>query len=134
MRGRGLILGMALAALAIASGALFAADGVPRPAVPKGQGEKCVADTAVMRREHMTFLLHQRDATVHEGLRTPRHSLAECLACHAVAGPDARPVGYDSPKHFCRSCHDYAAVMIDCFACHSAKPAERAAPRAEAMR
>ena len=26
------------------------------------------------------------------------------------------------PEHFCRSCHDYAAVTIDCFQCHASRP------------
>jgi predicted CXXCH cytochrome family protein len=133
MRARAAILGISLALLA-ASGGLLAADGVPRPVVPKAQGEKCVAETAVMRRDHMTFLMHQRDETVREGRRGGRFSLADCVSCHAVAGPDRRPVGYDSPRHFCRSCHDYAAVRVDCFECHSALPAERAAPAKAAAR
>ncbi|MHA1164856.1 MAG: Hdr-like menaquinol oxidoreductase cytochrome c subunit [Alphaproteobacteria bacterium] len=92
------------------------------PAPPKGKGDKCVADTAFMRRYHMTMLDHQRDDTVHEGIRTKQFSLKECIACHAVNGPDARPVTIKSPKHFCRSCHDYAAVKVDCFECHASRP------------
>ncbi len=92
------------------------------PQIPKAKGDRCVADTAIMRRDHMEFLKHQRDETVHEGVRTERFSLKECLACHAVEGPDARPVTADSPDHFCRVCHDYAAVRIDCFDCHASRP------------
>ena len=29
---------------------------------------------------------------------------------------------YADPKHFCRSCHDYESVSIDCFECHVSKP------------
>jgi hypothetical protein len=94
------------------------------PAPPKGRGERCVADTAYMRRYHMVELGHQRDETVHEGIRTKRFSLRECIACHAVDGPDAKPVTFESPKHFCRVCHDYAAVSIDCFQCHASRPQE----------
>lgn len=92
------------------------------PAPPKGKGESCVADTDFMRRYHMTVLNHQRDDTVHEGIRTKQFSLKECIECHAVNGPDARPVTVQSPQHFCRSCHDYAAVKIDCFECHASRP------------
>ncbi len=92
------------------------------PAPPKGKGNQCVADTDFMRRNHMTLLDHQRDGTVHEGIRTKRFSLKGCIACHVVNGPDARPVTFKSPKHFCRSCHDYAAVKIDCFECHASRP------------
>ena len=91
------------------------------PAPPKGIGDKCVADTEFMRRYHMTVLNHQRDDTVYNGVRTKQFSLQECIACHAVNGPDSRPVTAESPKHFCRSCHDYAAVKIDCFECHASR-------------
>ena len=99
---------------------------VPTP--PKGIGDKCVADTEFMRRYHMTVLNHQRDDTVHNGIRTKQFSLQECITCHAVNGPDARPVTADNPQHFCRSCHDYAAVKVDCFECHASRPqADKAA-------
>jgi mono/diheme cytochrome c family protein len=92
------------------------------PEIPRGEGEQCVADTDLMRREHMNLLSHQRDETTHQGLRTKQFSLKECVACHAVAGPDAQPVSAKSPRHFCRACHDYAAVKIDCFECHASRP------------
>ena len=92
------------------------------PVIPKGEGDKCVADTPTMRRNHMNFLLHQRDATVREGVRTKRFSLENCLTCHAVKGADGKSVGYEDSKHFCRACHEYAAVRIDCFECHNSKP------------
>ncbi len=92
------------------------------PVIPRGQGESCVADTQFMRRNHMTMLRHQRDETMREGIRGNQYSLKECVACHAVMGPDAMPVTVASPEHFCRSCHDYAAVNIDCFGCHASRP------------
>ena len=95
---------------------------VPVPVIPLGQGEKCVEDTDFMRRNHMSLLNHQRDKTMHEGIRSKQHSLRECISCHAVTGPDAMPVTVSSPRHFCRSCHDYAAVNIDCFQCHASRP------------
>ncbi len=98
---------------------------VPKPA--KGKGDKCVADTDFMRRNHMDMLDHKRDATVHEGIRTKRFALKECIDCHAVEGSDGKPVTVKDPKHFCRSCHDYAAVRVDCFQCHASRPAADAA-------
>lgn len=109
-------VGGAHAAEAAKAGRVF----VPSP--PKGKGDKCVADTDFMRRYHMQMLTHQRDDTVHEGIRTKRFSLKECIDCHAVNGPDGTPVTVESPKHFCRTCHDYAAVSIDCFQCHASRP------------
>jgi hypothetical protein len=93
---------------------------VPNP--PKGKGENCVRDTVFMRANHMNLLMHQRDKTVLEGIRTKQYSLKECVACHAVLDSNGQPVSYQTPKHFCRSCHDYAAVKIDCFECHASKP------------
>lgn len=94
----------------------------PVPHPPRGQGEHCVADTEFMRRNHMTVLIHQRRDTVHEGVRDEKFSLARCLSCHAVQGEDGKPVTYADNRHFCRSCHDYAAVNIDCFECHASRP------------
>jgi hypothetical protein len=96
--------------------------GVPVPDIPRGQGEACVADTAFMRRNHMTLLRHQRDETMREGIRGNLYSLQECIACHAVTGPDGVALTVSSPQHFCRACHDYAAVSIDCFQCHASRP------------
>jgi len=104
---------------------------VPKPA--RGRGDKCVADTAWMRRNHMTALMHHRDEMVHEGIRTKRFDLTGCIDCHAVKGADGKPVTIASPKHFCRTCHDYAAVQIDCFECHASRPeAKTAATTGEA--
>jgi predicted CXXCH cytochrome family protein len=97
---------------------------LPKPA--RGQGEKCVADTDWMRRNHMTVLMHQRDATVHDGIRTRRFSLNGCIECHAVKGADGKPVTAANPAHFCRTCHDYAAVRMDCFECHASRPEAKA--------
>ena len=95
---------------------------VPMPA--KGKGDKCVATTEWMRRNHMDALMHKRDATVHEGIRTPKFALKECISCHAVPGADGKAVTVADPKHFCRSCHDYAAVSVDCFECHASRPGD----------
>lgn len=95
---------------------------VPGPDIPRAKGERCVADTAYMRRYHMTELKHQRDQTMHRGIRTKRFSLKECVACHATTDADGRPIAINAPGQFCAGCHEYAAVTIDCFRCHAAKP------------
>jgi hypothetical protein len=93
------------------------------PKVPRGKGERCVEPTEVMRRDHMRFLLHQRDATVHQGIRTTRHSLQECISCHVQRDEGTgRHVPVNAPGQFCSSCHTYAAVRIDCFECHATTP------------
>jgi hypothetical protein len=92
---------------------------VPLPAIQidKTQGEKCVEPTEVMRRDHMQFILHQRDETMHRGIRTSKHSLKNCVNCHA----DPKTGSVLGTDGFCASCHRYAAVSMDCFACHTDK-------------
>lgn len=116
-----------MASLAVVASAAETGQGaysgrVPVPAIPMGQGDSCVEDIDYMRRNHMNLLKHQRDETMRDGIRNKQYSLKECISCHAVNGPDATPVTVSSPQHFCRSCHDYAAVSIDCFQCHASRP------------
>ncbi|MEW5962306.1 MAG: cytochrome c3 family protein [Pseudomonadota bacterium] len=120
-------LAVALLALVAGGGAGKAGEGVRSTIAPvpaKGRGDKCVADTSFMRRYHMSVLSHQRDDTVHDGIRTKQFSLKECIDCHQVKGADGRAVTVEDPKHFCRTCHDYAAVSVDCFECHASRPGE----------
>ena len=96
---------------------------VPRPAlVPAAKGEQCVEPIDVIRRDHMKFLLHQRDETMRRGIRTKQHSLAGCVDCHAAADASGHVQRVDAPGQFCAACHEYAAVKIDCFECHAATP------------
>ncbi len=118
----GLLLGVTTPGMA-ADGAADENDASPY--IPKAQrryseDQGCVEPTADMRANHMKYLLHQRDATMHEGIRTEQHSLHECINCHVSDAADAPRV--DSEKHFCNSCHTYAAVTIDCFQCHADRP------------
>ena len=108
---------------------------VPMPDIPKAKGDKCVEETAFMRRNHMDILKHQRDDTMRKGIRTKKHSLQGCLDCHAVfeeqiVEDEAKKVAVTikSEKHFCNSCHTYAAVKIDCFDCHNSKPFVKKSP------
>ena len=88
---------------------------VPLPAHTIQKGDQCVEPVEVMRRDHMKFILHQRDKTMHEGIRTTRHSLTNCVDCHA----DTKTGSVLGKEGFCESCHAYAAVKIHCFECHS---------------
>ncbi len=119
-----------VAALVVGFGALIALSppatagdsaGVPKPVIQKAKGEQCVEDTEFMRKNHMKVLTHQRDKTVHEGIRTKQHSLKNCIECHATPNEkgERSVLGKDN---FCQSCHSYAAVKVDCFQCHSSKP------------
>lgn len=104
------------------------AGGAPKPVITKAvKGERCVEDTAYMRRNHMKLLNVHRDRTVLEGVRTRKHSLKGCIDCHAS---EATGSAASAKEDFCVSCHSYAAVKIDCFDCHSTKPQGTAAMNA----
>ena len=111
----------ALAVLLVAAGlSAQAADGrTPRPLVERAvRGAQCVEPADVMRRNHMDYLKHQRDETVHGGVRGAKYGLKECIDCHA--SPATGSVAKAS-TNFCVSCHEYTAVKIDCFECHASK-------------
>ncbi len=114
------LTGVLLVCVGLALGAVpaVAGDGVPLPMPARGTGDQCVEPTETMRRNHMEYLLHQRDDTVHGGIRGTKYALKDCVECHAT--PDPRPeVTAHTLYGFCRECHDYAAVSIDCFGCHT---------------
>jgi hypothetical protein len=120
--GHKLILSFLAMIMLVSSSPVHAADGVPLPKIPKALEKTEKGHAELMRLKHMDLMRHQRDETVHKGIRTKQYSLKACISCHAVPGPDKQPVSITSPKHFCRACHDYAAVKVDCFQCHSSKP------------
>jgi hypothetical protein len=112
-------------AVAVLAAPAFAADSrVPAPTFTISAPGKCVEDTAFMLRNHMELLKHHRDRTVHEGVRTTQHSLANCVSCHA-GKETGRVTG--SKDAFCESCHRYAAVKLDCFECHTDRAAAKVA-------
>lgn len=104
---------------------------VPKPVIEAGQGEKCVENTEFMRKNHMKLLSHQRDKTMHQGIRTKNHSLSGCIECHASRKNDS-VIGSD--QNFCQSCHSYVAVKLDCFECHSSKSRTPAVGQADSAR
>ncbi len=99
----------------------------------KAKAVSCVEPTDVMRKDHMDFILHQRDETMYKGIRTKKHSLKECINCHVPEEKNGKPVNYLTddhklnPEHFCATCHLYVGVVPNCFECHSDNP-EGAAP------
>ena len=97
---------------------------VPLPHATDAKGDKCVRDVDYMRHNHMKLLLHQRDETVHQGIRTTQYSLKNCIECHASQKNNS-VVG--SNDNFCQTCHNYVGVKLDCFECHATKPKGAAA-------
>lgn len=124
---RWLAAGLMLAAASVSADqtAKNTAGRTPLPQINITKGEQCVEPTDVMRKEHMEFILHQRDETMHKGIRTTKHSLKKCINCHA----DPQTQSVLGEEGFCSSCHAYAAVSMDCFSCHTDK-AEKSASRA----
>ncbi|MEK6663438.1 MAG: hypothetical protein AABY73_06185 [Pseudomonadota bacterium] len=117
-----------LAVLLLSVGAYAAtstADKVVRTAKPEividrsKSGDKCVEETSFMRKNHMKLLTHQRDETMHKGIRTEKHSLQNCINCHASTKNNSV---LGSNENFCQGCHTYAAVSLDCWECHASKP------------
>ena len=112
--------------ISIGLSSVLSANELAKPNIPKPlnmvKGDTCVADPQFMRLNHMDMLKHDRDKTVHEGQRDIQYSLKECIACHAVNDEQGKTITVAEPEHFCRSCHDYAAVKIDCFQCHASRP------------
>ena len=116
---RSLLSALARVAL-VASASLAAQSMAGQPVIEPARSGPCVEDAPTMRRQHMEYLKHQRDATVHGGLRGAKYSLKSCVACHASQLTNSVTA---VPTNFCVSCHSYAAVKIDCFECHANQPA-----------
>ncbi len=101
---------------------------VPMPDPPKAKErfspeQACVDSIGAMRRDHGRFLEHSRNDTMHRGIRTLQYSLKTCISCHVKADEAGNyPNVKNGTEHFCRSCHVYAAVSIDCFQCHASQP------------
>jgi hypothetical protein len=124
LRGRGLPRIAAALVVVLAAGLSLAYARTGKPVVVIERPGQCVEATEVMRRDHMKFLLHQRERTMREGIRTRAHSLAGCVECHA----SAKTGSVLGEQGFCESCHRYASVKLDCFECHASKP-ERVSAR-----
>jgi hypothetical protein len=117
--GAGLLLSASLSASAGNEAPAAAVGRTLQPLVEKARAGTCVEEPAFMRRNHMKLLQHQRDDTLRGGVRTGKYSLKECVACHA--SQTSQSVNAEA-SNFCQSCHNYAAVKIDCFECHANTP------------
>jgi hypothetical protein len=104
---------------------------------PEGEGIKCVQPEDEMRRNHMNYIMHQRDKTMHEGVRAnikdEGYSLAECIDCHVQPNDNGNIASHKDEEHFCTACHEYASVQIDCFECHADKPQKHIKRQAKAQ-
>ncbi len=118
------VVAVVLLAPAAIGAAAVAEEGwtVPQPDFSKLARVHKNLDATVMIRNHPNFLMGSRSIVVYQGVRTEINRIEQCVTCHVVKGADKQPVAYDDPKHFCRECHNKAAVSIDCFECHNSKP------------
>ncbi len=87
--------------------------------------DSCVVETADIRRNHMDYLEHDRDSTVHQGIRNIKFSLKECINCHAEKDDNGGYKSINSKGQFCNVCHDFVAVSLDCFQCHRRIPEDK---------
>lgn len=113
------------------------ADGVKsfvKPGSRAAGSAACVEPTDLMRRNHMELIKHQRDATVHQGIRSTKHSLAGCIDCHVSHDEAGHAVAVNADHQFCNACHAFAAVDVNCFDCHAAIPRGASVSEASARR
>jgi len=115
------LAGSALTAVMLISANAVAETPFPTINEPS-KAEKCIQPEDEMRRNHMNYILHERDETMHEGIRGEPSSLANCIDCHVEPNEKGEIAGIESEEHFCNACHVYASVQIDCFQCHADRP------------
>lgn len=110
-----LVVGVASTVIAEERSALW-------PDVPKATGEPHAEGNEYWRKNHMSLMQHDRDLTVQDGQRDIGASLKECFDCHTTTNSAGTVLSYADEGHFCRACHDFAAVKVDCFMCHRSTP------------
>lgn len=92
------------------------------PDIPKATGEPHPEGNEWWRKNHPKLLLHDRDLTMRQGERQVQASLKACFECHAVKDEAGNYATYENEQNFCRVCHDFVAVKVDCFTCHRSTP------------
>lgn len=119
---------------AIGFAGIAAADEALPVELPQATGDPHPEGSDYWRIHHMDMMLHDRDLTMREGVRdlapddmAIQASIGQCFDCHAVKDEAGEFVSFEDERHFCRVCHDYAAVTIDCFSCHRSTPANESA-------
>jgi len=117
-----LAIGIATVGLAPAAAADFAQGDYVTPGSKAAGLGNCVRETAFMRRNHMELIEHQRDVTVHQGIRSTTDSLAGCIDCHVGYDQQGQAVPVYADGQFCETCHEFVAVRLNCFDCHSGVP------------
>ena len=81
---------------------------------PEGKGVKCIQPEDEIRRNHMKYILHERNETMHEGIRDEPESLANCINCHIFPDKNGVVPRIDSKDHF--------DIGDGAFQCHADRP------------
>jgi len=118
-----MMLGMLLLSAGALAGQAQYGEAVPGSA-KASKLDACVAPTPFMRRSHFELIKHQRDITVHQGIRKTDNSLAGCVECHASTDTHGNFVPVTEEQQFCAGCHEYTGVTLDCFSCHASTPSK----------
>ncbi len=120
------LIGLAVAGLmaALAATAHAGSEWVTEGSRAEGLDSCVIDDTEKMRRNHMDYLVHQRDDVVRRGGRGSQYKLAECVNCHTAEDAAGHAIPIDDEGQFCASCHNYMAVNVNCFQCHRKVPEE----------
>lgn len=117
-------LALMLVALSLAPGISMSLDNATE-VIPGSRAaglDACVAPTEYMRRNHMEELLHKRNQTMRQGIRTEEFSMNECVSCHAAKDDSGHYVPVTDKGQFCQSCHERVSQQLDCFECHRTTP------------
>lgn len=117
-----LLTGFMLMSTSAIVGTALADSLFPTVNLPTDESLKCIQPREEMRKNHMNYIMHQRDLTVHDGIRTKTNSLHGCIDCHVESDKDGHVAKYGTSEHFCSTCHIHTAVKIDCFQCHADRP------------
>lgn len=89
----------------------------------EGRSKDIHPSLSEIRKMHSEFLLHKRDKTLRQGIRTKYNSLKACVNCHStIKNNEYIPI--NAPDQFCSTCHQKVGTNLDCFSCHRTTPKE----------
>ena len=90
----------------------------------EGRTEEIHPDLKEIRIMHPEFLLHKRDKTLRQGVRTESNSLKACVDCHSSTDTKNEYISINQQEQFCSTCHKKVGISLDCFSCHRNTPKE----------
>ena len=90
----------------------------------EGKSEEIHPDLKEIIIMHPEFLLHKRDKTLRQGVRTESNSLKACVDCHSSTDTKNEYISINQQDQFCSTCHKKVGVSLDCFSCHRNTPKE----------